>query len=148
MYNVHTHKSGAESPAHTVSKCSLGRTQFIPTNEVQGFPSSISSLIALIVNIMYMSAVFGVLKQAELTLQESFVSQHLFCTKELMCPLDFDRYLIRIFFFLCSTWALFGANKTALTGLLLLLFSKAVKRQRSPVKHHSAEDLRAVPAPQ
>lgn len=44
-----------------------------------------------------MNTVFGELKQAEPTLRESFVSQHLFCTKEVMCPLDFDHYLIRIF---------------------------------------------------
>lgn len=97
MYNVPASESGAESQTHILSKYSPGRTQLNLTNEVQGLPSRISSLIALRVNIMYMSALFGELKPAEPTLQESFVSQNLFCTKGLMCPLDFDHYLIRIF---------------------------------------------------
>lgn len=98
---------------------------------------------------MYMNAIFGELKQAEPTLQESFVSQCLFCTKELMCHLDFDHYLIRIFvcFFFSqeATCPLFGVNKT---GLLCCCFLQQLKGKRSPVKYHSAEDLRAVPGPQ
>lgn len=51
-------------------------------------------------------------KYAEPTLQESFVCQRLCCTKELICPLVFDHYLIRIFvcFFPTGHMPLFGGK--------------------------------------
>lgn len=101
---------------------------------------------------MYMNAVLCELKQAEPALQESLVSQHLFCTKELMCPLDFDHYLIRIFclfyFFPRGHMPPFlGQIKQHWQDCFAAVF-KQLKDKWSPVKHSSAEDLRAVPAPQ